>query len=52
MEQIEQQMHKIFSRGNKQYLRAASQLRRNPGLISKKHAETMDTLKKLLKNRD
>lgn len=52
LEQIEQQMHKIFSRGNKQYLRAASQLRRNPGLISKKHAETMDTLKKLLKNRD
>lgn len=52
LEQIEQQMRKIFTRGNKQYLRAASQLRRNPGLISKKHAETMDTLKKLLKNRD
>ncbi len=50
--QIEQQMRKIFSRGNKQYLRAASQLRRNPGLISKKHGETMEMLKKLLKNKE
>lgn len=50
--QIEVQIHKIFSRHNKQYLRAASQLRRNPTLISKKHKETLETLKELLRNRD
>lgn len=52
LEQIEQQMHKIFSRHNKQFLHAASQLRRNPTLISEKHKETLETLKKLLRNRD
>lgn len=52
LEQIEHQIHKVFSRRNKQYLRAASQLRRNPTLNSEKHKETLDSLKQLLKNRD
>lgn len=52
LEQIEQQIHKIFSRHNRQYLRAASQLRRNPTLRSERHKEALDALKKMLKNRD
>lgn len=52
LELIEQQLRKIFSRGNKQYLHALSQLRRNPGMISRKHSETLETLKRLLKKRD
>ena len=49
LEQIELQMRKIFSRQNKQYLRAARQLRRNPTLISLKHKESLEKLKNLLK---
>lgn len=52
LEQIEQQIHKVFARHNKQFLRAASQLRRNPTLNSEKHQETLETLKQLLKKRD
>lgn len=52
LEQIEQQTHKVFSRHNKQFIRAASQLRRNPTLNSEKHRETLESLKQLLKNRD
>lgn len=51
LEQIEQQMRQLFAHRNKQFLRAASQLRRNPMLNSEKHRETLDALKQLLKNR-
>lgn len=51
LEQIEQQLHKSFARHNKQFLRAASQLRRNPTLTSLKHRETLDNLREIIKRR-
>lgn len=51
-EQIEQQIHKIFARHDKQYLRAASQLRRNPTMYSERHKETLEALKRLLKSKN
>lgn len=52
LEQIEQQIRKLFSRSDRQFLHAESQLRRNPTINSEKHKETLENLKKLLKNRD
>lgn len=49
LERFEQQIRKIFEGHNKQLLRAASQLHRNPTLNSEKHKETLETLKRLLK---
>lgn len=51
LEQIEQQLHKSFARHNKQFLRAASQLRRNPTLTSMKHRETLESLREIIKRR-
>lgn len=52
LERFEQQIHRIFERRNKQLLRVASQLHRNPTLNSEKHKETLETLKRLLKNHE
>lgn len=51
LEQIEQQFQKSFARHNKQFLRAASQLRRNPTLTSGKHRETLESLREIIKRR-
>lgn len=52
LEKLEISRRNLTEKSNKQYLRAARQLKRNPYVSSKKHQETLELLKELLKNRD
>lgn len=52
LEKIEKNRRSLTEKSNKQYLRAVRQLKRNPYVSSKKHQETLELLKDLLKNRD
>lgn len=51
LEQIEQQLRNSFARRNKQFLRAASQLRRNPTITSLKHRESLESLREMIRKR-
>lgn len=50
--QLEEHLKSNFERYSKRYHRAASQLRRNPTMISVKNKEHLQILKDLLRNRD
>lgn len=52
LEKIELHKRNIMEKSNKQFLRAANQLKRNPDAKSEKYQETLEILKELLKNRD
>lgn len=52
LEKIEITKRSLMEKSNKQFLRASNQLKRNPYVSSKKHQETLEILKDLLKNRD
>ncbi len=47
MKQTERLIRNIFSRSDRQYLRAVRHLRRNPGAVSKKYAEALKEIKNL-----
>lgn len=51
LEQMEEHIKGNFERYNKRYRHAASQLRRNPTMISEHYREHLETLKELLRNR-
>lgn len=52
LDKLEYHKRNLMEKSNKQFLRAANQLKRNPYVSSEKHQETLEMLKELLKNRD
>lgn len=52
LEKLELHKKNLMRRSNQQYLRAMSQLKRNPGARAEKYEETLEQLKELLKKRD
>lgn len=52
LEKLESYKRRLMEKSNKQFLRAARQLKRNPDVRSEKYQDTLETLKELLRNRD
>ena len=50
LEKIEKELRAIIQRRDKQFIYASRQLKRNPGVISKKYKEALDELRKLTNN--
>lgn len=52
LERLEQHKRRLLARSDKQFMRAARQLKRNPTVNSKRYGEALETLRELLKNRE